>query len=103
MGMVRITLGSSVIASAAEEALGEGPFGVAEGDVVGGGEEAVGPGVEVASDAGVGFQDGAAAALGTTDGGANERSLGSGVASKELHDTDRTDRTTRADRRIASL
>ena len=103
MGMVRISSGSSAVASVAGDAVADGPFGVAEGDAVAGGEEAGEPGVGVASDKGVGSQDGVTTALGSTVGVADTSSLGLSVASKELHDTDKIDRTTRADRRIASL
>jgi hypothetical protein len=76
--------------------------------------EAIGPGDREVSCASEGVAIGEAvsaevitavtAAVGREEGGAMDpRSVGTGVVSKELHDTDRTDRTTRAVRRITFL
>jgi hypothetical protein len=100
--MDRITLGSSVKTPLGEEALGEGRAGVAGGGEDRGGSEGVGGG-GVTSCEGVGFQVGDASALGAGDGGVEAESLGAGLARKALHETARTDRTTRADRRITFL
>jgi hypothetical protein len=103
--MVRIASGSSTISSVADDAVGEGSCGVAGGGVggVAGDAVSVPAGIDVAAGDGVASDAGVAMALGARNGGADVRELGSGVASRELHDTDRTDRTTRAVRRITFL